>query len=307
MKNLDYNLFRTIARFSEKELYKFLVLFLRKQGYTSIIEDKNLNYIYAIGDYPVGLVAHIDTVFYPCKDKDIYFDKTKKVMWSPQGLGADDRAGVFAIMELLRQFKDGKPSIIFTNGEESGLIGAQIFIEDFPLPASPINYLIELDRRGEKDCVFYDCGNPHFHSYIESFGFKTREGLYSDICVICEEWQIAGVNLSVGYFDEHSICEILNFNYLYSTIKKTYALLMDAANITEPFDYMPPPSYHGRVCDGCGEFFHDWEVIPLRENGKPKWYCDSCITQCNKCGKEIGKSTTKDGLCAICAKEGDKK
>ena len=44
-----------------------------------------------------------------------------------------------------------------------------------------IKYIIEFDRRGENDCVFQDCGNETFMNYVESFGFKTARGSYSDI------------------------------------------------------------------------------------------------------------------------------
>lgn len=66
------------------------------------------SYIFCKGDYPILLVAHMDTVydhkFYSCYGNDfahnqskkkLFFDSIEKVIWSPEGLGADDRAGIF--------------------------------------------------------------------------------------------------------------------------------------------------------------------------------------------------------------------
>lgn len=51
-------------------------------------------------------------------------------MWSPQLLGSDDRAGVYAIIQIIEA--GYKPHVIFTTDEEIGAVGAQKLIEDFP-------------------------------------------------------------------------------------------------------------------------------------------------------------------------------
>ena len=35
--------------------------------------------------------------------------------------------------------------------------------------------MIELDRRGKNDCVFYDCYCPDFIEYVEQFGFEEND------------------------------------------------------------------------------------------------------------------------------------
>ena len=113
-----------------------------------------------------------------------------------EGLGADDRAGVFAIIQILR--KKYRPYVLFTTDEEMGGYGAHIFVEAHPV-APNIKYMIELDRAGERDCVFYECENFTFMDYVESFGFKQAIGSFTDISIIMPEWEIAGVNLSGSY------------------------------------------------------------------------------------------------------------
>ena len=69
--------------------------------------------------------------------------------------------------------------------------------------------IFQLDRRGSDECVFYDCDNPDFIKYVESFGFKEAYGSFSDISIIAPAWGVAAANLSVGYYLEHSNAEYL--------------------------------------------------------------------------------------------------
>ena len=90
-----------------------------------------------------------------------------------------------------------------------------------------LKYLIQIDRRGRNDAVFYDCPNERFKKYICGFGFKEEQGIYSDISFLCPGWDIAGVNVSAGYFYEHTNKEILNLEYLNETINKVEQMLKD--------------------------------------------------------------------------------
>ena len=110
--------------------------------------------------------------------------------------------------------------------------------EDFPeCPFEDLKYIIELDRQGTNDCVFYNCSNEEFTNYIEQFGFITDWGTFSDISDICPMWEIAGVNLSIGYKNEHTQVETLNTDVLYSTIKKVEKMLDEAKSIKQ-FEYI---------------------------------------------------------------------
>lgn len=120
MTNADIETLKKLCLLSPQVLHRQLVYTLQDFGYN--IKDFVITkqYIMAAGDLPVCLIAHLDTVFdqNKCKDKEIYLDTEHQVMWSPQGLGTDDRAGVFAILKLLKM--GYKPYIIFTQDEELG-------------------------------------------------------------------------------------------------------------------------------------------------------------------------------------------
>lgn len=72
---------------------------------------------------------------------------------------------------------------------------------------------IQLDRRGSRDYKFYHLPvTDEFEKYVvESTGYECA-GTTSrtDICVLCEK--ICGVNLSVGYYNEHHPEEILRYD-----------------------------------------------------------------------------------------------
>lgn len=236
--------FKKILKPKQDYLKKLVVKYLEMKEYKPIIGD---GFVYAKGDIPIMLVAHMDTV-HKEQPKDIFYDSENDVLWSPQGIGGDDRCGVYALMKILETHK---PYVCFTEDEEIGCVGAGKFVKTI-IPDDDVKFIIEIDRRGSNDCVFYDCGNEEFKKYIESFGFETQTGSYSDIVDISDEWEIASVNLSAGYYNEHTFQEIIKFKELNETIEKVKKILDDADNVgffdyekiryNYPYSY----SYYGR-------------------------------------------------------------
>ena len=235
----DQALFNTIARMRQPALVRSMAKYLRKYyAQEDVIVKKE--YILAQGDIPVMLVAHMDTVFKSPPEK-IYYDQKQHIMWSPQGLGADDRAGVYLIWRIVQA--GYRPHICLTTDEEIGGLGADTLVKNFPEhPFDDLKYIIELDRQGMNDCVFYSCANEAFTSFVESYDFVTGWGTYSDISDICPVWEIAGVNLSVGYVGEHHETETLNTKAMLNTYRKVCIMLDEANSENTPhFEYIPDP------------------------------------------------------------------
>ena len=315
IKNEDLMLLEQICQLKQINLWKTMCEYL-KTTHKNVKYTKE--YIYAEGDIPVALVAHLDTVF-ATPPEDIYYDSRKGVIWSPDGLGADDRAGVFMILKIIKA--GYRPHVIFTTDEEKGGVGASqlVLVEKKP-PFKKLKYIIQLDRRGVNDCVFYDCDNKKFTKYVESFGFVENMGSFSDISIICPAWKVAGVNLSVGYENEHSYVETLHVNPLYATLQKVKKML-DAANDAPSFKFVPvkwyEKYYYGRnkknadvfdllsgyedpyeddffeyyqrpgyslltdevICDKCGGTFYEYEAIPVEcKNHSIKFICPDCLS-----------------------------
>lgn len=324
MDEKDFTIFKNIAQTSQDKLLKSLTKVLRaKYGESKVW--MNLDYILCEGNIPIMLVAHMDTVF-KNPPREIYYDEKKQVMWSPQGLGADDRAGVFSIIKIIR--KGLRPHICFTTDEEIGARGAAALTKEFKKAPFDIKYIIELDRQGANDCVFYSCDNEDFEKYVEGFGFVTDWGTFSDISDICPAWKIAGVNLSVGYFNEHSIGETLHTSFMYSTIDKVCNMLREAKNAPY-FEYKEDLNFYNFrkywqvaypmdeweaceskiICNQCHRAVHFDEAIRVRDRDVPgvsRYYCLDCVTgsddieYCLLCGEPFERRYEGEKVCATC-------
>lgn len=192
-------------------------------------------YILVPGDLPILLVAHLDTV-HKTPVKHICQSEDGLILMSPEGIGGDDRCGVYALVTLYDSApKEGKPWLLFTCDEETGAHGAYQLLEDFfdgllPPDIARLKLLIELDRKGERDAVYYECENPDLENYITSKGFETAWGSFSDISVLAPDLGIAAVNLSVGYYNAHTQHEYINLKHLEATIARVKGILHDVAD-----------------------------------------------------------------------------
>lgn len=243
------DLIRKLCSLEPLELQQMIVQYLKEKGYTNIVY--NDYYLFAEGRLPVCLCAHLDTVFsYP--PTEFYYDREQSVLWSPDGLGADDRAGIYIILKLLEY--GHRPSIILTNLEEEGGVGADLLTTHYiNCPFKECKVLIQLDRQGDKEAVYYDCNNKLFEHFINNYGFHTERGTFSDISILAPRWKIAAVNLSVGYMYEHSYSEYLNLNHCNITLNKVNEMLLDCKSWVK-FKYVGNP-----------KAFIDWEKM---ERGK---------------------------------------
>lgn len=311
----EYELLERLTVLNQQHLHKTLGTYL-KNKYKNVIIEKE--YIVAIGDIPIALVAHMDTVFYN-QPTEIFYDRCKGVLWSPDGLGADDRAGIFAILQIIQSGL--RPSVILTTDEEIGCVGAQkLAKKKCPIPF--LRYMIQLDRRGTNDCVFYDCANGDFIKFIENYGFVETKGLGSDISFLSPGWGICGVNLSVGYINEHSTSELLYINVLFSTIEKVKVMLKET-NIPQfnyyefPFklDYFSEMNNSvssdtdiGKKCVCCNKYFFEFEMFPVKSKDGKKMvhYCPDCMIDkvewCEVCGYAYEIKDLEDdiGICPDC-------
>lgn len=309
LKDNEYRTLEQLCGLTQGSIHATMIKYL-KSKYEKVISTKD--YTYAIGDIPIALVAHMDTVFkYPANE--VFYDRQKNVIFSPQGLGADDRAGVFAIIQIIK--RGLRPHIILTTDEEVGARGASK-LSAIDCPFEDLRYVIQLDRRGSDDCVFYDCNNPSFISYVESFGFVEAIGSFSDISVICPAWKIAGVNLSIGYRDEHSVSEILFVGHMLNTIDKVCRMLQETE--IPKFEYIPS-AYGSRWfrfympeddthCFKCKKEFLPEELIPVKMiDGTVQNHCIDCISGsvdfCMSCGEAyeyVGDPKNRFNMCEDC-------
>lgn len=222
--------FIDICKMSQSKVKKYAEKELRENGYEPINED---GFLYAKGTYPVLLVAHMDTV-HKQRIKTIVRRKGN-VLSSPQGIGGDDRCGIYMILNIIQKYHC---SVLFTEDEEIGCVGARKFCNTEYVNNLEVNYMIELDRRGSKDAVFYSNDNKEFQNWIcdKNIGFELNTGSYSDICDIMEASGIAGVNLSCGYYKEHTLEEYVKVDEMETNINRVFKLI---ARESKSWEYIP--------------------------------------------------------------------
>ena len=143
--------FEEIFQFSQERLKQALETELIENGYAV---QKQSGFLYAQGTVPVLLLSHLDTD-HPTQPETICYSADGTVMMSPQGIGGDDRAGVYMILRLIQRVHC---HVLFCEDEETGGQGAKAF-ERSGIQID-VNYIVVVDRRGNIDAGFYNCDNP---------------------------------------------------------------------------------------------------------------------------------------------------
>ena len=230
---MEYGKFIKLCKLNQSELKAYVTKRLIYAGYTPIIED---GYVYAKGaQADVLLTAHLDTV-HKERVSEVVIDGAK--ISSPQGIGGDDRCGVFIILRIISETKL-RPSILFCEDEEIGGVGSLRFSEsEYVTDLEKLKFLIEIDRRGDCDAVFYTCDNQEFKKYVtEVTGFTETWGTFSDICNLSPICGVASVNLSCGYHHEHSKEEYVNYDEMMKA-KRAVVKLIKASVKANAYEYI---------------------------------------------------------------------
>lgn len=254
--------FEKIVRKTQDELYTYVGNALSSMKYKPVNGN---GFVYAEGDIPVMVVAHLDTVHKVTPSILFYSADGDKIM-AGEGIGGDDRCGVYIIFKLLEKIR---PYVLFVKDEEVGGIGSTAFTQSNIKP--PVNYIVEFDRKGNNDAVFYDGINEEFIGFVESFGFKESYGSYTDICELCPYVKCAGVNLSSGYYNAHTTSEYVSFSDMDSVIERALKMIMKK---THHFKWEEAKSYY----HGYGLHPYSYSGYPYYYGGKKYSYLDGGFT-----------------------------
>ena len=243
--------FITLCKKTQEELIEWLPKKLKKEGYDVIVED---GFIYAKGNIPVLLTAHMDTVHKePVKDFYELEENGMHILSSPQGIGGDDRCGIYMILDII---KTHKCSVLFCEDEEIGAVGSKKFCKtDYINDLSNLYYLIELDRANASDAVFYDCNNPDFTEFITSYaGYEETYGSFSDISYLAPACGVAAVNLSCGYYHAHTLQEEVVIEEMLYTISIVKELITVSS---KQFEYIEA-KYDYRNYGYYEDYYYDY-------------------------------------------------
>lgn len=171
------------------------------------------------------LVAHMDSVHIHPPGK-IAFDGER--LSAKNGIGADDKAGLVAVLEIIRRGAD--VNAIFTADEEIGGRGASAID---PAILKGCCYFVEIDRRGNSDLVseigWQAIASDKFIEIVTPFaleyGFKETSGMYTDIEDILQKTSVSGLNVSAGYYNPHTVKEFVLLSELQNSIDFVFKLV----------------------------------------------------------------------------------
>jgi len=189
------------------------------------------------------LMAHTDiqaNVNHPTMD-NLEFNPTTEMFSSPTGLGADDRAGCYAIHQIIKKHPK-KFIVALFDLEEVGCVGSNAFAnsEHFEKVNKLASCYISIDRRrghqGKAHIATYDYDNKELFSLVEKVtGRKAVRGSSTDCRVLSAksytipakdgQSKLACFNMSCGYDREHTRSEVQYFKELTAVVDDLEALI----------------------------------------------------------------------------------
>lgn len=184
--------------------------------------DAHGNRYIIVGDSPTILFScHTDTVHQVSGLQEVHCDHDNRLLQSngEDCLGADDGAGVWLMLEMIRAGVTG--AYLFHRDEEVGGQGSKWLASNRPDLLSAIDHAIAFDHKGTDSVVtvqrFRTCSDRFAQALCQRLGMGhklSRRGVFTDtanyIGLVPE-----CTNISVGYFDNHTRHEQLDYQYLF--------------------------------------------------------------------------------------------
>lgn len=172
-------------------------------------------------------VAHVDTVHRGGGRQKVVYDSNIKTLYKDDGepLGADDGAGVWLLIEMMRAGVSG--TYIFTQGEEVGGLGAKYLAKTYPDFLRGFDRAIAFDRRGKCDVITHQgwsrcCSEKFAETLSFSLNYEMDAwyvaddgGIYTDTKEFTHLIPEC-TNISVGYAHEHTGNETLDCEHILS-------------------------------------------------------------------------------------------
>jgi len=218
------------------ECYKIGDLHFETDGYCNIFITKNTTN----PEFYPAVICHTDCVI-PCAHKEIKIKNGRitgrdKSTGKQVALGADDANGICCALQLLKVIPDLK--VVFTTEEEIGFLGADFATQNVDFFYN-VSYMIQADRRGKSDLIVHTNGIysaseewlKEATPIMAKYGYTDAWGIGTDVGVLSEELQISGVNISCGYYSEHTNNETVVIDELQNCLNFMESLLKNI-----PFD-----------------------------------------------------------------------
>ena len=277
---INKKLLEKLYRMNEKETKNFMLKELQTMYDNVLCRD---GFVFAQGTFPVLLVSHLDTV-HEERVTNIIYSKDGTVVTAKEGIGADDKNGCYAILQVIKRFNC---SVLLCEQEEVGGVGANKFANSNLVKELDFNYIIEFDRMGSNDAVFYNCANDDFEEFITKDFYKTNYGTYSDICDVAPAIGCAAVNLSIGYYSAHQLSEYTVLPEMEESIEAACKIL-ERTTENDKFEYIDE-EYDYEDWGYANEYYEEkYYIIEYTiADGMTEWYDTIAVSREEAIGKFV--------------------
>lgn len=269
----DYQLLKDVlsvptVTYHEDRMVEFLIDWLEKNGIPFNVDE--YNNIYAVKqtdenvEYFPCVIAHTDTV-HNIETINIREEmlensqyeikpalKAYNDLGNPTGIGGDDKCGVYACLELLKELPNLKAS--FFVSEETGCHGSKKADPNF---FENVGYGIQFDAPGnrmvtevcmgtrlfERDGEFFNTCNDVLN---ESFNGEQEyfSNPYTDVYALKNKFDFSCINFAIGYYNYHTRNEYVVVEDVYNGIETGKKMIENLGN--KKYNYKLPDN-HRRV------------------------------------------------------------
>lgn len=185
----------------------------------------NLFITKGIADTYPCIAAHLDEIHDPCEREIVIEDDkifTVNRLWNRVGCGADDKNGLWVIINLLHSEPILKVALFVQEertGDIPGCRGAGACDLSF---FSDVKFVLECDRKGCSDVVYIGKGETLLcerefipQNLLDYYGYEMVRGGKTDVVELKMRGLTVPVcNISCGYYDAHKNCEYSKFSEL---------------------------------------------------------------------------------------------
>ncbi|WP_454287231.1 M28 family peptidase [Rhizobium arsenicireducens] len=221
--------------------------------------DDHQNLVLIVGDNPrILFSSHVDTVHREEGFQNLFFDG-QFLTSDASCLGADDTAGVWLMLEMIKAQIPGV--YVIHHGEERGCIGSRKLAMHNPEFFDWIDIAIAFDRAGYTDVITHQMGaRCASDAFAASFagqlglGFTlSDEGVYTDTNEYVE-LVAECTNISVGYHGQHSSRESQDVPFLHSLRDALLAVNWDLLIVEREPKLEEPPLLELSIESLCEDY-----------------------------------------------------
>ena len=231
-------LYKIISKSGMEDKIKSFVLDCLKNEDLQVESDNigNLFITKGVSDTYPCIAAHLDEIHAPCQrevvvEGDIIY--TVNRLWNRVGCGADDKNGLWVILNLLKTEPILKVALFVQEertGELAGCRGARACDLSF---FDNAKYILEIDRKGGSDVVHIGKGDTLLcdanfipEEILVKYGYKMVQGGKTDVVELkMRGLHIPVCNIGCGYYNAHRNSEYTVFSELQNCLNFVFEIL----------------------------------------------------------------------------------